>query len=177
MISASDRLKLHERLAETLGQPQAGTLMELLPATSWDDIATRQQLAQLGTELNGQRALDSAQVRLDFATTRDDVAKARAEIASLAGETAQLRIELKADVAKVRDEVGQMQGQFARIDNQFGAVRNDFEAIRVDMATLRVDMATLRAELTHGLNRGLMIQTGTNLMAVIAIVGLVLTLL
>jgi hypothetical protein len=90
MISERERLQLYHRLGETLGQQEAVTMMELLPPTSWDNIATTQQLRNLGTELRGE------------------MAELRSE---LKGEMAELRSELKDEMAELR---GDLRSEMAR---------------------------------------------------------------
>ncbi|MEM9133503.1 MAG: hypothetical protein AAGE88_14230, partial [Actinomycetota bacterium] len=53
MINERERLQLYDRLGELLGPEHAGVLMELLPPTSWDDIATRQQIDGMRQRIDG----------------------------------------------------------------------------------------------------------------------------
>jgi hypothetical protein len=47
-ITEESRYRLHSRLKTTLGDEEAATLMEHLPPVGWADVATKQDLAQLG---------------------------------------------------------------------------------------------------------------------------------
>ena len=53
-ISERERLELYEQLGRVLGPDNAGRLMELLPPTGWDDIATKADVRALGVELRGE---------------------------------------------------------------------------------------------------------------------------
>ncbi len=47
-VSESERLVLYEQLADNLGPGPAETLMDQLPPVKWDEMATKDDLRQLG---------------------------------------------------------------------------------------------------------------------------------
>lgn len=49
--SASDRHRLHRRLDELLGPEDAATLMEHLPPSEWNQLATKSDISDLRQEL------------------------------------------------------------------------------------------------------------------------------
>jgi hypothetical protein len=51
MVHEQSRRLLFSRLEEVLGVDEAGTLMEHLPPAGWADLATRQDVDQLRTEM------------------------------------------------------------------------------------------------------------------------------
>lgn len=51
-ITEESRYRLHSRLKTTLGDEEAATLMEHLPPVGWADVATKQDLAQLGDRID-----------------------------------------------------------------------------------------------------------------------------
>jgi hypothetical protein len=76
MVSDTDRRALFDALVESIGPGQAATLMELLPAVGWADLARKSDVAALGAELRG-------------------------EIAELRGEMAELRGEVRAQLPRL----------------------------------------------------------------------------
>jgi hypothetical protein len=53
--SANDRHRLHVRLEQLLGAEDAATLMEHLPPSPWDDLATKADLRMVRDEMRGLR--------------------------------------------------------------------------------------------------------------------------
>ncbi|MEM9614642.1 MAG: hypothetical protein AAGA59_17000 [Actinomycetota bacterium] len=102
MINERERLQLYDRLGELLGPEHAGVLMELLPPTSWDDIATRQQIDGMRQRIDGvEQALgtriDGVEQRLAALDHRIDVVQGE-----LRAEMADLGAGIKGDMAEIR---------------------------------------------------------------------------
>lgn len=53
-VSESERLALYEQLADNLGPGPAETLMDQLPPVKWDEMATKDDLRQLGNQLRSE---------------------------------------------------------------------------------------------------------------------------
>ena len=53
-VSESERLVLYEQLADNLGPGPAETLMDQLPPIKWDEMATKDDLRQLGDQLRSE---------------------------------------------------------------------------------------------------------------------------
>ena len=53
-VSESKRLVLYEQLADNLGPGPAETLMDQLPPIKWDEMATKDDLRQLGDQLRSE---------------------------------------------------------------------------------------------------------------------------
>ena len=54
--SASDRHRLHNHLEQLLGPEDAATLMEHLPPSEWNELATRSDLALLRSDVEELRS-------------------------------------------------------------------------------------------------------------------------
>jgi hypothetical protein len=72
MVTDEDRRHLHDALEGTLGAVPAATLMALLPPVGWADVATKQDVAALRSELKGE-----------MAELRGEMAELRSEMASM----------------------------------------------------------------------------------------------
>jgi hypothetical protein len=145
MIPESQRFALHERLGEVLGQPEADTLMDLLPPIDWDDIATR-----------SQQELLRADVRLDVANARDDVAKLRADMIR---EITTLGLDLQGEMVSLQTTQVSLKAEMALLGSRLSG-----------------ELVALQADLKVGQARNLMVQTGSNLVLVVAVVAVVLGL-
>ena len=89
MTGEMKRLALAERLIEVLGKEPALTLMEHLPPTSWDQLATKDDVKMAAIELRGE-----------FAELRGEFAELRGEFAELRGESREHRGELALQIAR-----------------------------------------------------------------------------
>ena len=107
MATDRDRQHLYAALETTLGEGPASTLMHLLPARGWDDVA---------------RHSDLAVVRGEMAELRGEMAELRAE---LKGEMAELRAELRGEMAELRAEVrafrAETRGEIAELQSKIDA--------------------------------------------------------
>ena len=96
MTGEMKRLALAERLIEVLGKEPALTLMEHLPPTSWDQLATKDDVKMAAIELRGE----FAELRGEFAELRGEFAELRGEFAELRGESREHRGELALQIAR-----------------------------------------------------------------------------
>jgi hypothetical protein len=53
-VTEAARHDLYAHLKETMGEQRAATLMALLPPVGWDDLATKQDLANLRLDLKAE---------------------------------------------------------------------------------------------------------------------------
>lgn len=97
-ISERERLGLFDQLKTHLGTTHAGTMMELLPPTSWDELATKDDLALTRSELR----TEMGEVRTEMAELKTEL---RTEIAEVRTEMAELKTELRTEMAGFRSEV------------------------------------------------------------------------
>jgi hypothetical protein len=79
-VDDQTRLQLHRRLEEVLGADEANTLMAHLPPATWQDLATKQDLAVLGSDLRAEMATLSSNLRAEMTELRSDL---HAEIAAV----------------------------------------------------------------------------------------------
>ena len=104
--SEEERLALLSRLTGTLGADAARTLMESLPPTHWDQIATKDDLRALEerlvhkftsalAELSGRVDGEFGRIDGKFASVRGEISEVRGEVRELKGELREVRGELR----------------------------------------------------------------------------------
>ena len=101
LSSEMDRLLLHERLVELLGDERARTLMENLPPSNWDEIATKADLAVL-----------------------------KADLAVLKADLAAVKTDMDVRFAQVDGRFDKIDGRFAQVDGRFAQVDGRFAELR-----------------------------------------------
>lgn len=98
--SDPERLALYEKMTELLGSDRADTLMESLSPVSWDQMATKADLAAMAAEMNGR------------------FAKIDGQFATLDGRFAEIDGRFTA-----------IEGRFAKIDGRFDELRGEMRAM------------------------------------------------
>jgi hypothetical protein len=90
VVDERRRLELADAAKRTFGDDAGVTLMELLPPVGWADVATKQDLAVLGRDID---RLDGnfQQLRGEFAELRSDFRELRGDFAELHNEFSDLR--------------------------------------------------------------------------------------
>lgn len=99
--SERERLALRERLAEAVGSETAGLLMEHIPPSRWDELATKDDLTELATK-------DDLNKLAATMATKDDLRALAATVATKEDlrQTADLlRKETQADLKEMRGEL------------------------------------------------------------------------
>ncbi len=103
-IREPDRRKVHNRLVDVIGQPEADLIMEMFPTPD-----TASQIANLRAEMH----IELAGLRAEF---KDDIATLRAEV--------------KDDIATLRAHT---QMGFANVDTRFAQVDAKMAELRVEI--------------------------------------------
>ena len=89
-VTESERLALHEQLAEKIGPEPAGTLMNQLPRVDSDELATKTDLRQFGdqlqTEMRGLKSEMRAEMEQRFANLDRRITAVQVDISGLARE-------------------------------------------------------------------------------------------
>ncbi len=119
-LTHAQRTSMFNTLAQVMGQDEAETLMQHLPPSGWDNVATREDLRAGFAETNAaiaaglaQAAVERADIKAQGATERTDIIKAvTAGLAHAAVERADIkaqgaveRAEIKAQGATERAEI------------------------------------------------------------------------
>ncbi len=118
--SEEERLALLSRLTETLGADAARTLMESLPPTHWDQIATKDDLRALEERLvhkftgemhkiTGEFAKINGRVDGEFGKVYGELANVRGEIKEVRGEVK----EVRGEVRELRGEIKELRGSIS----------------------------------------------------------------
>lgn len=119
MATDRDRRQLFVALEATLGEGPASTLMHLLPAQGWDDVARQADLAVLRADLTGEMAELRAELKGEMAELRGEMRAFRGEVT---GELAELRAKIDSQIPKYL---------VANIPLVFGTAGIVFAAIKV----------------------------------------------
>ena len=131
------RLALMLRLNEVLGEEEASTIMESLPPTIWQNIATKDDLNDLADRLCAQ--FDSKFAKVD------------AEFAKVDGEFAKVNAKVDGGFAKVDGEFAKVDGEFAKIDAEFAKVHakidGGFAKVDAEFALIRGEMEKNKGEI------------------------------
>ena len=114
--SEEERLALLSRLTETLGADAARTLMESLPPTHWDQIATKDDL----------RALEERLVH-----------KFTGEIHKVTGEMHKITGEMHKFTSGLAEINGRVDGEFGKVYGELANVRGEIREVRGEIKELR----------------------------------------
>lgn len=97
-LTHAQRTSMFITLTEVMGQDDAETLMQHLPPSGWDNVATKEDLRVAFAEINSAMAAGFAQAAVE----RAEIVKAMTE--RLAQATVE-RAEIKAEAATERAEI------------------------------------------------------------------------
>jgi hypothetical protein len=86
MPTETGRHRLYEKIKEQWGEEHAAELMSYLPPVGWADVATKQDLSQLATELRLEMATGSAGLRGEMSELRSEMSELRVGMSELRTE-------------------------------------------------------------------------------------------
>ena len=112
-MTNTQRATLYSTLADALGQQEAETLMEQLPPSGWDQVATKDDLRVLAASFTAGLAETNAAITAGLAETNAAItaglAEANAAMKAGFAEAAKERAEIVRSVAEVvRSEARQL---------------------------------------------------------------------
>ena len=152
----AQRATLYNTLAEMMGQQEAETLVEQLPPTGWDTMATKDDVTVLGatitaalTEGLAQAAKERAEIVKTMADGFADAAKERAEIvktmADGLAEAAKERAKLQAAIATGLAEAAKERAEIVKTmaDGLAQAAKERAEIVKSQARNLYVTVSTV----------------------------------
>ena len=132
--SEEERLALLNRLTETLGADAARTLMESLPPTHWDQIATKDDL----------RALEE---RLVHKFT-SEMHKFTSEMHKFTGEFAKINGRVDGEFGKVYGELANVRGEIKEVRGEVKEVRGEVKEVGGEVRELRGEIKEFRGSIS-----------------------------
>ncbi|MGB6059237.1 MAG: hypothetical protein WBF71_13350 [Microthrixaceae bacterium] len=93
-ITGAQRQELHQEIETVFSPTSAATLMELLPPVGFADLATKDDLAHLATELRSEMAVGFSQVDARFAQVDARFAQVDVRFAQVDARFAELNATL-----------------------------------------------------------------------------------
>ena len=132
-IGEMRRLALIQRLTEVLGEEEAATIMESLPPTFWQNLATKDDLKAVEERL-------CTQFNAEFA-------KVHAQFDKINGKFT----EVNAQFDKINGKFTEVNGKFTEVDGKFTKIEGEFALVRGEMEKNKGEIALLIANQTRTL--------------------------
>ena len=105
-LTHAQRTSMFNTLAQVMGQDDAETLMQHLPPSGWDNVATKEDLRAGFAEIHAAIATGMAQAATERAEIKVQVATELAEIkVQVATELAQIKVQIATELAQVKETV------------------------------------------------------------------------
>ena len=109
---------------------QAKGAAKALNNTVGEELATKADLAQLGSELRTEIAESRAELHTEINKVRSEIAEARTELSA----------ELHAEINKVRTEIAETRAELrAELNTQINKVQTEIAETRAEIAGLRAE--------------------------------------
>ena len=143
-MTNTQRATLYSTLADTLGQQEAETLMEQLPPSGWDQVATKDDLRVLAASFASALSETNAAMKTGFAESNAAITAGLAE--SNAAITAGLAESNAAITAGLAEANAAMKAGFAEAAKERAEiVRSVAEVVRSQARQLYIITATIIA--------------------------------
>ena len=139
--SEEERLALLNRLTETLGADAARTLMESLPPTHWDQIATKDDLRALEERLVHKFTSEMHKFTGEMHKFTGEMHKFTGEMHKFTGEFAKIN-------GRVDGEFGKVSGELANVRGEIREVRGEVKEVRGEVRELRGEIKELRGSIS-----------------------------
>lgn len=107
----AQRAALYTSLAESMDEEAADTLMDQLPPSGWDQMATKEDLAGVELRLQAVLAAAFAEMNTKFAETNGKLVETNARITEINAELRVAMHEGFAEAAKERAEIVKSQAR------------------------------------------------------------------
>jgi len=145
-LDEKTRLDLRNKFEELIGPRLADATMEAMPPLDYDQLATKTDVTNLGTELRAEMTELRSDLRRESVELRGDVARIEG---TLRGEM----VELRGDVARIegtlRGEMTELRGELARTE---GNMRGEMAGVLKTMVITQLATALALAGFVAGLN-------------------------
>jgi len=137
-VTEFERHQIFQWYEAAMGSERASIMMNLVPPVGWGEVATRHDLAALGTGVRGEMAVLRSELRGEMAELRGEMAvlgsELRGEMAELRGDMAALGSELRGEMAELRGEMAELRGDMKAGNAEL--LRSLFFAMVASNATL-----------------------------------------
>jgi hypothetical protein len=112
-MNEAERFKLQQALIQVIGAEPTETLMANLPPVPWTELASKSDLARLGTDLQGEMSQLRSELRTEMAEFRGEL---RTELATgLADIRIELHDELRLNTWRLVTAMGVFTGVLAAL--------------------------------------------------------------
>ena len=106
----AQRAALYANLVDSMGEEAADTLMDQLPPTGWDQMATKEDLAGVELRMQAAFAAAMAEINAKFAETNASIVETNARITET---NADLVVEMRKGFAEINGRFAEINGRFA----------------------------------------------------------------
>ena len=133
-ITDKQNFELYEKIVDTLGQKEADTLVAKLPPQGWAEMATKRDLADLGTQMKTAFVETHAKIDVGFiaADAKMDVgfiaADAKIDVGFIAAD-AKIDVGFASVEVKIGETNAKMDIGFAEVKEGFADVKEGFAAV------------------------------------------------
>jgi hypothetical protein len=118
-VDDRSRLDLHRKLEAVLGKEEADHLMSHLPPVTWNQVATKDDVATLGTSLRTEMRSMGTELRTEMHAMGTELrSEMHALETRLSTADAELRTEMRLGFAELRGEMQALRADFVEGTNR-----------------------------------------------------------